>query len=122
MGTRSQFKVKMSGIYFVIRFSLFLVFVQSKTLTNSDATELHNSHEDISNDTVNPEVRLEYGEHFQGDIKLSAVQEREMFPDAAEESSMILHTGLIDKAYRWPKSADGNVTVPIEISSSFSTY
>lgn len=60
---------------------------------------------------------LQYGDHFQGDIKLHPMQEN-IFLSKAQRTGR-LSTGLTYNAFRWPKMDDGFVKVPVEISDSF---
>lgn len=92
-----------------------LTVVQSKPLVDSDAIVFRDSDEEFSSDNGS----LEYGEHFQGDIKLSAEQE-ELYFNKSGKIPMADRTGLINEAYRWPKTADGFVMVPFDISKRFS--
>lgn len=60
------------------------------------------------------ENSLEYGEHFQGDIKLTEEQEESLKTDGRNA-----RTGILNGARRWPK-INGRVTVPYTIDGTFS--
>lgn len=103
----------MSKLYSAIVLLLSISLVQSKPLVDNDAIVFRDSDEDVSNNSS-----LLYGDHFQGDIILNSEQE-DIFLNKSGKLAMGDRTGLIHEAWRWPKVADGNVNVPIEISSSF---
>lgn len=68
-------------------------------------------------DSLQNEVNLEEGNHFQGDVVMTDEQLKYM-----RGSKKLSKTGLVNSRYRWIKNALGQVIVPyyLEPSSPYS--
>lgn len=63
------------------------------------------------------ERKPQYGDLYQGDIKLMPEQVK-ILNSTGEEADLADRTGLISAVYRWPKDRRGKVNVPYLISST----
>jgi hypothetical protein len=97
-------------------------FTKSTILKSDNMTAAFMSLPEASKD-------FENGEYFQGDIALTAAQERFFFSDDTddyedgdggdnEDRRVFTRTGIIDTKYRWPKNSTGFVNVPYVIDAN----
>jgi len=84
-----------------------------------------NTTEDFLINEDDHDAKLEYQEHYQGDIILDADQMELLKSEAKEgenDEEFGKRTGLIWEGYRWPKDTDGYVQVPYVIANHYSKY
>jgi len=71
------------------------------------------------------DAKLEYGNHFQGDIILEEDQMellKTVPKDGEDDEEFGKRTGLLWQGYRWTKDADGDVIMPYVIANHYSKF
>jgi len=98
---------------------------QRSLFDDPNLLKIGNTAEDFLINEDDHDAKLEYQEHYQGDIILDDDQKELLNIEAKkgeDGEEFGKRTGLLWQGYRWPKDKDGDVNVPYVIEDQYSKY